>query len=264
MGCNFIERKKSELIYYYQNKLIEDDLKKIHSSGKRLSYLNAVIATILNKVNANPIIQYGFYQTELMKPIEYPHLPSGLFKLPNTKPELHTGPFRGALLKGEGVAYSELTRHINKLLENTNEFLEKGTIYSREKKTDKYTPVSEKFDAYNDLRIFLGYRLGNNLPIMEKKDFDKLVEYTNMFFNNNQIPKNIKPIYMNVNNQVILYTYGRMYKKHFEKENYSDEFVNFLVTVFRNLRKAKNPKIYFRKKFGTKPSGYGALTKYLD
>lgn len=116
--CEYVgEKKKQEIIKFHIRKI--ETKSKLLNIEKRLSFLNAYLQFIRRAVNSNPIILYGFTQTELLDTIEYPY--KGFIKYPENKnDQFHLGPFGGALLKAEGAAYSNLIEYINNLIRGNN------------------------------------------------------------------------------------------------------------------------------------------------
>lgn len=115
--CNFIEKKKTESVFGANQIIIEENLKNLVESKGKLYYLHAVLEDIQRKVNANPNILYGFTQSELGELIKYPK--RDITQLLRGE-MLHSGPFRGALLKGEGAAYSKLKQDIHERIVSLN------------------------------------------------------------------------------------------------------------------------------------------------
>ena len=95
-------------------------MKEISSPQEKIDVLEAYLITILRKVNSIDTIHYGFLKTALKEPIEYP--PQRFIKwFPYMYDELHDGgPFRGAILNGEGAAYYNIKIHIKHLIDELN------------------------------------------------------------------------------------------------------------------------------------------------
>lgn len=119
----FANKRKQEILDEHLNK-IDARIKLLSNKNDQLLFLKAYSKFIKGEVNSNPLILYGFTQTELMGDIEYPYFHAGFIK----NDQFYQVQFRGALLKGEGAAYSyiknAITRKIEPLKENINKKVE--------------------------------------------------------------------------------------------------------------------------------------------
>lgn len=115
LACRFIASKKFKELLILKINNLENKLKLLNNSEEKLYYLQVYLKDINIQVIADPIIAYAFKQRQLREDIDFPEF--SVFPTHGINYKHHAGPFRGALLKAEGVALSEFQHHVEKLIE---------------------------------------------------------------------------------------------------------------------------------------------------
>lgn len=135
----FIENKKSEEIYSSKIQVIQQKIKKLSSVKDKIYYLNAFHDDIMTQVKANPDVNEGFRNAELGKSFRFP----GPSWVKRAMDKTDQPPFDGAILRGEGVAFSRIKRYISEQIEEIT-----STPNEKEKINDGETNGNISLESY--------------------------------------------------------------------------------------------------------------------
>jgi len=224
----FIERKKTEVFFQNKKQWLEKKLKNISLPKDKFRLLNAHLKDIELKVHGNQVILYGFTQSELCEVIRY-FEPEVFAILRRVNQDIHSGPYRGALLKGEGIAYSQFKKYIEQIIDEISEpLIHLQKVLKKETFDDFLIGKSKK------LLPFLIKNFKNEKPrevvfmIFALINLGFFLE-TDLNANQTQLCNAVSISIKNVSRQALV--------KHFPKYNNIDALQSKIVTKFASIIK---------------------------
>lgn len=118
---------------------------------------------------------------------------------------------------------------------------------------DTITLDSKETSSQTLIMSIFGYMKGNNekgVKILSDNDFLKLIEYTTHLIEEESNPKVEEKLRVNLNTDVLSYSYWVLHKNFYTSKKIRDYFYSFLMDTFSNFEKQASTSI--KSSFGSK------------